>query len=90
MPRLLVEFDGFFDFPVDFPEVLPLGAEPDDPLDDGLEPGAEEEDGDDDEASGACGCCGWVIWMFRWPSLESALPSLATKLKVSTSTPAGA
>ena len=32
----------------------------------------------------------WVIWMFRWPSFESALPSLATKLKASTSTPAGA
>ena len=32
----------------------------------------------------------WVIWMLRWPSLESELPSLATKLKASTSTPAGA
>jgi hypothetical protein len=32
----------------------------------------------------------WVIWMLRWPSLESELPSLATKLNASTSTPAGA
>src|SRR5579872_3939756 len=32
----------------------------------------------------------WVIWMVTWPSLESEFPSLATKLKASTSTPAGA
>src|SRR5882672_8832009 len=42
---------------------------------------------DDDGAAVAWAC---VTWMLRWPSLESVLPSLATKLKVSTSTPAGA
>lgn len=31
-----------------------------------------------------------VTWMLRCPSLESELPSLATKLKSSTSTPVGA
>ena len=40
-----------------------------------------------DDAAVAWAC---VTWMLRWPSLESALPSLATKLKASTSTPAGA
>src|SRR5579884_4273190 len=40
---------------------------------------------DDAEAAWSC-----VIWMLTWPSLESELPSLATKLKASTSTPAGA
>lgn len=39
-----------------------------------------------DDAAEAWAC---VTWMLRWPSLESALPSLATKLKASTSTPAG-
>jgi len=42
---------------------------------------------EDDDAAVAWAC---VTWMLRWPSLESELPSLATKLKVSTSTPAGA
>ena len=40
---------------------------------------------DEDAADWAC-----VTWMLTWPSLESEFPSLATKLKASTSTPAGA
>jgi hypothetical protein len=31
-----------------------------------------------------------VIWILRWPSLDSEFPSLTTKLKSSTSTPDGA